>query len=135
MDDASMLGALFGQLGYPDAGDGLRARLALQLADPAVRVLVAIADGGVVGALVLHVLAPLHVARPWAVISSLVVDDRIRSRGVGAALLGGAEEVARERGCAHLELSCSLRRTRAHAFYEAQGFAEVRKRMVKTVAG
>ena len=93
--------------------------------------LVATIDDGIVGTLVLHMFAPLHVAQPWAVISSLVVDGRIRSHGVGAALGGAAEEVARTCGCAHLELSCSERRTRAHAFYEAQGFVEVRKRMVK----
>lgn len=134
LEDASTLAGLFEQLGYAGALPGLEARLGQQLANPAARVLVATIDGSVAGALVLHVFAPLHVAQPWAVISSLVVDDRSRSHGAGAALVGAAEELARERDCAHLELSCSERRTRAHAFYEAQGFVEVRKRFKKQLA-
>ncbi len=130
--DAGAIAGLFEQLGYPDAGEGLAARLVRQLGDPSAHVLVAdTATQSIAGVLVMHVFAPLHVARPWAVISSLVVDQATRSSGAGAALMQAAEARARVAGCAHLELACSAHRTRAHQFYEAHGFVEVRKRMKK----
>ncbi len=133
--DAPAIAGLFEQLGYPDAGDGLAARLAGQLDNESARILVADRPTQTIaGVLVMHVFAPLHVARPWAVISSLVVDQETRSNGAGAALMQAAEGLARAAGCAHLELSCSAHRTRAHQFYEAQGFVEVRKRMKKQLS-
>ncbi|MES2017328.1 MAG: GNAT family N-acetyltransferase [Pseudomonadota bacterium] len=129
--DASRIAELFVQLDYPAAAAGLQARLQLQLADPGTEVLVAQDGGDLVGVLVMHVLAPLHVAQPWAVISALVVDDQRRSLGAGAALVAGAQQAALARDCAHMELSCSERRTRAHDFYSGLGFVEVRKRFKK----
>lgn len=129
--DAARIGALFVELGYADAATGLEARLQQQIADAGTEILVATKDREPVGVLVMHILAPLHVARPWAVVSALVVDERCRAHGVGAILIAHAQQAAAARDCAHLELSCSERRTGAHAFYEAQGFAEVRKRFKK----
>lgn len=132
--DAQRLALLFAQLGYAEAGIGLEQRLEQQLKDPLTGVLVATASQAVAGVLVLHVFAPLHVPRPWAVISSLVVDEQIRSQGAGAALMAAAEQVALARNCAHIELSSSERRTGAHAFYAAHGFIEKRKRLIKYLA-
>ena len=63
-----------------------------------------------------------------------MVDEALRSQGAGEALIGAAEQAARRRCCAHVELSCSARRTRAHAFYEAMGYEERRKRFLKQLA-
>jgi GNAT superfamily N-acetyltransferase len=129
--DAGRIAELFVQLGYPDAPAGLAQRLTALQANGAAEVLVAESGARVLGVLVMNVFSPLHVARPWAVISSLVVDQDTRSGGVGAALIARAQQAAEARGCAHLELSCSERRTRAHDFYVSQGFQEVRKRFLK----
>lgn len=59
------------------------------------------------------------------------MDDAQRSGGIGAALLLAAEAFAREQGCAQLELSSNVARTRAHRFYERQGYREKRMRFVK----
>lgn len=125
--DAARIAQLFVQLGYDAVADDVERRL--QRTDGVT--LVAANGGQVLGVLVMHLIAPLHVARPWAVISSLVVDEAARSNGAGAALIAHAQELAMARDCAHIELSCSERRTQAHAFYAAQGFEEVRKRLVK----
>lgn len=125
--DAPRMAQLFVQLGYEaEAGDVERR---LQRSD--AMTFVAVDGDQVLGVLVMHIFAPLHVARPWALISSLVVDETARSKGAGAALLAQAQRVAVAQDCAHIELSCSERRARAHAFYAAQGFEEVRKRFVK----
>ncbi|HEY0063590.1 MAG TPA: GNAT family N-acetyltransferase [Telluria sp.] len=125
--DAARIGTLFSQLGYATP----LAHLQAQLQAPDADVVVAIHSEMVVGVLVMHVFTPLHVARPWAVISSLVVDETLRSLGAGAALVAHAQQLALARNCAHVELSCSERRTDAHRFYLAQGFVELRKRFVK----
>lgn len=132
--DAPALAALFGQLGYPSTADAVRSRLAGPGADRAqVLVAEAEAEAGVVGLIVVNLVAPLHVAGLWALVSALVTDEAARGSGVGAALLDAAERLARERGCIRMELSSSEYRTRAHAFYLRHGFAEVRKRFVKAL--
>ncbi len=132
--DASRLAELFVQLDYAASAAELALRLPRLLRHPDIDVIVASDGEAVQGVLVLNLLHPLHVAQPWAVISALVVDEARRSQGAGAALLAAAEQAARRRGCAHLELSCSAHRTRAHALYEAAGYQERRKRFLKTLA-
>ena len=129
--DASRIAELFTQLAYAATSAELAARLLRLLRHPDIEVLVANDSSGVQGVLVLHVLHPLHVAQPWGVVTALVIDEQRRSHGTGAALMAAAEEAAAKRGCAHVELSCSAARTRAHTFYETQGYDEVRKRFLK----
>lgn len=129
--DAGRIADLFGQLGYAARpAQVLSQLLALPASDAA---LLAEDAGAVAGVVVVHVMAPLHVARPWALLSSLVVDETRRSGGVGAALLSAAEAFAVQAGCAQLELSSNVARTRAHQFYERHGYREKRMRFVKTL--
>jgi GNAT superfamily N-acetyltransferase len=127
--DGSAIAHLFSQLGYPAEGGDVTARLLAP--DPASAVLLASLADKVVGVLVWHRLAPLHVAPAWGLISALVVDEGARGAGVGAALLKGAEQMARAAGCAHMELSSSLKREAAHRFYLAQAYQERPKRFIK----
>lgn len=131
LQDAAVIVDLYKQLGYPDASGGVEGRLSRLIGDDASHVLVAVNQSQVIGVLVMHVFHPLHVARPWAVISSLVVDETQRSHGAGRALIAQAQRASEEHACAHVELACSERRTSAHGFYESQGFVEIRKRFVK----
>jgi len=52
----------------------------------------------------------------------LVVDQEHRGSGVGTALVEKVVEIARERGCRHVELDSGFHRTAAHQFYERRGF-------------
>lgn len=131
LDDAAALSELFGQLGYPSSEQELRARLETRCGAGHAVSLVAELDGLVAGVVTLHLLEPLHVPARWALVSSLVVRDGLRARGIGAALMAAAEGLAWDAGCSLVELSSSERRTGAHAFYAHQGFEEVRKRFVK----
>jgi len=56
------------------------------------------------------------------VIDEMVVDEKLRGMGIGAALVNGMMQVAKENGCAGIELSSSLQREGAHRFYEKHGF-------------
>ena len=129
--DLVRMAELFTQLGYPVSLTELEQRWQNQALPPATRTLVAEHAGQVIGLLVLHMIAPLHVARKWAIISAFIVDQSARGKGAGALLLAHAEQEAVRDGCAHIELSSNESRTRAHQFYLDQGFSEVRKRFVK----
>jgi GNAT superfamily N-acetyltransferase len=63
-------------------------------------------------------------------IGGLVVDEALRSRGIGARLLAEAERWARERGCVRMRVRSNVVRERAHAFYRSAGFSEVKTQRV-----
>jgi GNAT superfamily N-acetyltransferase len=54
-------------------------------------------------------------------IDDLVSDERARSRGYGARLLGWLKEEARREGCSELQLISRTTREQAHRFYFREG--------------
>ncbi len=57
-------------------------------------------------------------------VDDLVVDAGIRSRGVGAALLGHLEQRGLDAGCHVLELDSGHQRGDAHRFYRREGYVD-----------
>jgi len=55
-------------------------------------------------------------------IDELVVEESVRGRGIGRALLDHITQSARERGCKRIELDTAFHRKAAHQFYEDNGF-------------
>lgn len=92
-------------------------------ADPRTRLIVAEADGRIVGTLQLTVLLGLsrHGMRR-AQIEAVRVAGSERGRGLGRRLLGWAIEAAREQGCGLVQLTSDKRRGDAIRFYESLGF-------------
>ena len=64
-----------------------------------------------------------HLGAPSGIVEDVVVDPACHSRGIGQAMMRFAIERCRERQCYKLMLSSNAKRERAHAFYEALGFA------------
>ena len=58
-----------------------------------------------------------------ALIEAMRVRAGRRGTGLGRLLLGHVIEAARERGCGLAQLTSNKRRTDAHRFYVANGFA------------
>ena len=54
-------------------------------------------------------------------VDDLVTDNRERSHGHGATLLGAIEQLARTKGCQVLALDSGTQRTDAHRFYFREG--------------
>jgi GNAT superfamily N-acetyltransferase len=90
---------------------------------PDYKVYVAICDQRLVGTFALLVMDNLgHLGAPSAVIEDVAVDPPWQGRGVGKAMMRYALRLAHEKGCYKATLSSNLKRTQAHAFYDALGF-------------
>lgn len=88
-------------------------------------VLVAGADGDVVGVCQVIIFQHFQHAGGWcAEIESVHVRSDMRSRGIGAAMLIAAEELARDRGCYRIQLTSRNVRGDAHRFYLANGYGQ-----------
>jgi GNAT superfamily N-acetyltransferase len=121
--DASTLAELAGQLGYPVSAQELRERMPGVTANPDAALLVAAdeSDAAVLGWI--HVELKRSLLAPLAAqVMGLVVDERRRSRGIGALLLEAGESWARERGCQAILVGTRVTRERAHRFYRRAGY-------------
>ena len=128
--DLPRLLELLGQMDdsmYPrrdDADEASRLRAFQEIAaDPRQHLLIAEADGRIVGTV--HLIVIPHFSRsckPSSLLESMVVDEAFRRKGVGAALLREAQRLAREAGCYKLALSSNLARRGAHRFYSRLGW-------------
>ncbi len=63
--------------------------------------------------------------------SFFVVDEKVRSRGIGKMMEEYCVELAMERKCFAIELFSQEKRTDAHRFYERQGYQHFQKFFIK----
>jgi GNAT superfamily N-acetyltransferase len=95
-------------------------RLLAIMADPSVTLLLARDGEEVVGTTTLIVYTtPFWIK---ARLDEVVVDEAARGRGVGAALVNAALEVARQNGAEVAELQSGVRREAANRLYQRIGF-------------
>jgi GNAT superfamily N-acetyltransferase len=126
--DLPALLRLYAQLGMND-GEVLAVEAAAEImrrmtSYPEYAVYVAAAsDGAIVGTFALLVMDNLaHRGAPSAIVEDVCVDEQLRGRGIGRAMMNFAMEFAGKRGCYKLTLSSSGAREGAHAFYRSLGF-------------
>jgi GNAT superfamily N-acetyltransferase len=63
-----------------------------------------------------------HKGQPSGIVEDVVVDAEYQSQGIGHQMMEYAIDVCRKNGCYKMALSSSLKRERAHQFYENLGF-------------
>jgi GNAT superfamily N-acetyltransferase len=132
LSDASHIGRLLNQLGYPVSARFVHCQLTALLSDCNEDLLVAEADDTrVIAFLAMHCVPQIAVEGGFARISYLCVDKEMRSRGLGKKLEREACRLAAEKGCDRIELHCHARRTDAHGFYARQGYTESPKYFIK----
>lgn len=122
-----------GELGYPSTPEQVIARMARVAEDDRYAAFVAEVDGAVAGFLGLQTGWAYEHDVPFARIITLVVDARVRRRGVGARLVEFAEVWAGERGARRLMLNTNVRREEAHRFYESVGFSRTGYRYARSL--
>jgi GNAT superfamily N-acetyltransferase len=124
--DLGTVRELASQLGYGASAPEIADRLPPLRHSPFDGLFVASTSGGAGAAAVagwIHVCASHALIHdPQAEIVSLVVDERLRGRRVGAALVAAAEAWARSRDLRRIRVRCQIKREGAHRFYEREGF-------------
>lgn len=88
------------------------------------RLCAAVRDGTVVGVAVYRIHENTFDG-PHMYLDDLVTDETRRSEGVGEALLGHLQALARAAGCQALTLDSGTQRQRAHRFYFRHGWTIV----------
>lgn len=121
-DDAAAISRLMAQLGYDVAPEVIADRLQRLVCR---EVFVALSRERIVGWAAVCADEPF-VEGLGAHLEGLVVEESVRSLGIGAALLERVEAWARQRGCTELRVHSNVIRERAHAFYRRRGYTTVK---------
>jgi GNAT superfamily N-acetyltransferase len=133
LEDAEAIAALFTDEGYPAGSSDIAERLE-RFDSPYSTVRVAVIDGQVTGFVAVHVMPRFEHGDRIARVLALVVEAGSRDRGLGHRLMEEAEAIARQTGCAYVEVTAGHHRADALALYEAVGYetgvvAYLRKRL------
>lgn len=129
--DAGAVARLLAELGYECAPADAIERIRTVARDPRQVLIVADLHGEICGLVALDLMYFLPLGCNTGRITALVVGEGYRQFGVGRALLREAEQHARARGAARIEVTTAGHRHEAHDFYRACGYAESSLRFVK----
>jgi|SRR5580658_2327683 GNAT superfamily N-acetyltransferase len=125
-EDDKRLAELAGQLGYQSTPEQVRVRIAgMQDPNQYALYVAEMADGKIAGWIGVSLFRAVEVDC-CAEITGLIVDQDIRSRGIGKVLLDAAEQWARHRGCDGIGVKSNVTRDRAHLFYQHNGYERVK---------
>ncbi|CEJ13314.1 Protease synthase and sporulation negative regulatory protein PAI 1 [bacterium YEK0313] len=117
----------------------IRAFFRAQLGEPGSLMAIAWIDAVAAGYVWLDVAVQLETAflreRSYLVVQQLAVAPGLRRRGVGRALIGYAEQVARDRGLGWIDLGTWAANAEARAFFAAVGFATTSLVLRRLVGG
>ena len=132
--DLAAIAGLLTELGYASPTEQMRPRMARLAASPDRATLVAESGGAVTGMVGVSVAPHYGGDEPAATITSMVVTEAARGKGIGAHLVAAAAAWALGRGASRMSLTSHNRRSRAHLFYLRLGYEETGKRFVKALA-
>lgn len=90
--------------------------------DENYKTFVALLENKVVGCITTVQTMALEYEVGYLKINGFVVQERLQKKGIGTKLLNHAENYALEKGLSYLILNCGFQRTKAHNFYESNGF-------------
>ena len=133
--DAAGLAGLMSELGYPTRTSDMEMRLDAIFQDPHYRGFVAVIDGQICGMIGTCCLKSFEHNNVGGRILALVVSEKYRGRGVGAALVRTAETDFINRNVRRIALNTGLTREKAHQFYESLGYTKNGFRFLKELEG
>jgi len=132
-DDAPSLSVLLAQLGYPAAAEEIPERLMAMVEFPGALALVAVEGEHVVGLMTAHIIPAIHASEPVALLTSLVVADSHRGRGIGSRLVSEAERWGAGHGAVRLSVTSGVQRVDSHRFYEQRNYQRSGFRFTKSL--
>lgn len=124
--DCREIAELAGQLGYQCTSAEIEGRLKdMQDLNQYAVFVVELPNGQIAGWIGVYLFRSVETGS-WAEVNGLVVDRRIRRRGIGKALLNAGEVWARSLGSQTISVRSNITRDRAHRFYEDNGYAHIK---------
>jgi ribosomal protein S18 acetylase RimI-like enzyme len=129
--DAAALAELMTQLGYATSADEMTSRLRAIFHDKTFATFVAVEADEVCGMIGVSASSSYeHNDRNGRIIA-LVVDARMRRRGLGRQLLAFAEDYLARENVGRIVLTSRFTREEAHKFYESLGYMRTGLRFMK----
>ena len=119
--DADWIAGLLSDEGYPAGGSDVVRRLE-RFAEIGSLVRIAERGGERLGFVAVHLVPRFEHDDRLARVIALVVDQAVRSRGIGHSLLDEVDRVAAEAGAAFVEVTAGHHRQDARRLFEAAGF-------------
>jgi ribosomal protein S18 acetylase RimI-like enzyme len=132
LTDSFSISKLLGQLGYATSQMEVLRRINI-FTEPGYKLLVAKENETVLGFIALHIYHQIHHGGPIGRITSFCVDEKVRGKGIGSALLDEAEKYFAEHGCIKIEVTSNKRRDQTHEYYLRHGYSETSKHFVKII--
>jgi GNAT superfamily N-acetyltransferase len=129
--DAGDVTELLAELGYPDEVSNVCERLDRLSTRQDTGVLVAVINETVAGVAAYQLMDLLERSEPQCRITALVIRADERRRGLARTLIMAIESLATARGCFRLEVTTRPQRPAATGFYQALGFHERPRRLIK----
>jgi ribosomal protein S18 acetylase RimI-like enzyme len=133
--DAPAAAKLLTALGYPSSAAQVAQRLASGAEGADMAVFVAEFQGRVAGLLSFHCIPMFHADGCLGRITSLVVANEFRQRGIGRRLVLAGEEFGWANRCTRIEVTSGDQRPEAHAFYQHLGYQNDCRRFIKSAPG
>jgi N-acetylglutamate synthase-like GNAT family acetyltransferase len=127
--DANRITELYRQLVSNTAISVQAERISAISEDAKTALFVCALDGQVEGsALVCLCTDVMFDSQPFAVVENIIVNEAVRGKGLGAALLRHIEAFCLAKNCSKIMLLSASQRERAHHFFEQAGFTGTSKR-------
>lgn len=133
VSDAKDISRLLGQMDYLRSEEFVTNNLKKMLSDNSYKIIVYQQGEQVVGLITLHFYWQIVYAGEVGTIGFFVVDETIRNQGIGKTLEDYITKISKERNCALIEVYSSMKRIKAHPFYERQGYKAYDKFFMKEI--
>jgi len=129
--DAPAISVLMDELGHPMTPQEIVTQLRALVKFPGAAAWVAELDGAVVGYGQSHMIPSLHFPKPYALLTALVVAQRVQGKGIGKQMVAEIERWAKAQGAERISLTSALHRVPAHGFYKSLGYSHTGVRLAK----
>ncbi len=129
--DAGQIAVLMGQLGYSATEELILEKIGILATSPMDTIIVVEDEESLLGVISLHVFELFHQVGRIGRITSLVICDSARGKGIGSLLVSEADSFFRRLGCVKAEVTSGDHRALAHQFYQNQGYAMDERRFLK----
>ena len=129
--DAKEISGLMSELGYSISAEALLVKLTEFAQRNYDQVFVAESNGNIRGCISCHITSLFHQPGSSGRITSLVVAEASRGKGIGQLLVETAEDFFRANGCIKSEVTSGEQRHAAHQFYLSCGFSLDERRFIK----